>query len=85
MGLPGFLRAQSESPPQTPQATEDLEFRARGPVHEAFATPTTNDPAEPIVITEQPPEPIEELPPECRPEGRNVIWIPGYWRGGKTR
>ena len=26
-----------------------------------------------------PPEPIEEVAPDQRPEGDNVAWIPGYW------
>ncbi|MDY3556232.1 hypothetical protein R5W24_005395 [Gemmata sp. JC717] len=30
-------------------------------------------------MTKQPPEPIEELPPDQKPEGDNVQWIPGYW------
>ena len=31
------------------------------------------------MIAAQPPEPIEELPPELAPEGDNVTWISGYW------
>src|SRR5262249_14934551 len=27
----------------------------------------------------KPPAPIDELPPDQKPEGVNVIWIPGYW------
>jgi hypothetical protein len=30
------------------------------------------------VVTKQPPEPVEEVPPEVKPEG-NAIWAPGYW------
>ncbi|MCS7021246.1 MAG: hypothetical protein NZU63_05400 [Gemmataceae bacterium] len=57
---------------------EGLEVRAKGPVHEAYATPAVDSRPTPIVPV-QPPEPIEELPPEQRPEGDNVVWIPGYW------
>lgn len=61
--------------PDTPDAVEVL---ARGPVHEAFAT-TAEAPAAAPIVTKQPPEPIEELPPDQKPEGENVQWIPGYW------
>jgi hypothetical protein len=58
---------------------EGVEVLTRGPVHEAFAETITFDP-EPGVVVEKPaPEPIEELPPEQKPEGANVDWIPGYW------
>src|SRR5207248_1484844 len=31
------------------------------------------------VVPKEPPEPIDELPPDQKPEGDNVQWIPGYW------
>ena len=55
-----------------------MEVLAKGPVHEAFAT-TAEAPAAAPVVPKQPPEPIEELPPEQKPEGDNVQWLPGYW------
>jgi hypothetical protein len=51
----------------------------RGPVHEAFAGIVTYNPEAGVVVTKAPPDVIEELPPEERPEGDNVTWIPGYW------
>ena len=51
----------------------------RGPVHEAFAETVTFDPVPGIVVPKAPPAAIEELPPDQRPEGANVAWIPGYW------
>jgi hypothetical protein len=51
----------------------------RGPVHEAFAGMVTFNPEPGVVVTKSPPDVIEELPPEERPEGDNVTWIPGYW------
>lgn len=51
----------------------------RGPVHEAFAGMVTFNPEPGIVVTKAPPDVIEEVPPEERPEGDNVAWIPGYW------
>ncbi len=62
-------------------ATDDqgAQVLTRGPVHEAFAGIVSYN-AEPGVIVEKaPPEAIEELPPEERPAGDNISWIPGYW------
>ena len=82
------LFAQLEAPPgapETPRAAADLAVAAegeiynRGPLHEAFATPTTNDPLQSPVISLAPPELIDEVPPDEQPVGDNIIWIPGYW------
>jgi len=51
----------------------------RGPVHEAFAEQFNQDPVQGQIVPQQPPEPIEELPPDMRPDGRQVEWISGYW------
>lgn len=56
-----------------------VEVLTRGPVHEAFAGIVNFDPEPGIVVPKAPPELIEELPPEERPEGDDVAWIPGYW------
>ncbi|MFL5246107.1 MAG: YXWGXW repeat-containing protein [Gemmataceae bacterium] len=66
--------AAKDEPPPVPEGVEVL---ARGPIHEAFATPTT-DPVPTLKIAKQPPKALDELPPEEKPEG-NVIWIGGYW------
>lgn len=50
-----------------------------GPMHEAFLEVHQADPVPNAIIEKQPPEPINELPPEFKPEGLNVQWIPGYW------
>jgi hypothetical protein len=51
----------------------------RGPVHEAFAGIVSYNPEPGIIVETAPPELIEELPPESRPAGDNISWIPGYW------
>ena len=51
----------------------------RGPVHEAFAEQYNQDPVKGLIIPQQPPAPIEELPPDVRPDGRQIEWISGYW------
>ncbi|BBO32704.1 hypothetical protein PLANPX_2316 [Lacipirellula parvula] len=51
----------------------------QGPIHEAFAEAVVLEAGQSIRVKQEPPEPINELPPEVRPEGDNVEWIPGYW------
>jgi hypothetical protein len=60
-------------------SNESVEILARGPVHEAFAEPLNLQAFDPLVIEMPPPVPVEELPPDQKPEGDNVEWIPGYW------
>src|SRR5262249_9274077 len=88
VGLHGLSAAQQLLPPEGAPppteragATDDTpgEVLTRGPVHEAFAEPVPFDPKSGIVVPKQPPAPIEELPPEQKPEGDNVAWISGYW------
>src|SRR5262245_12006256 len=55
------------------------EVQTRGPVHEAFAGIVAFNPTPGIVVTKAPPQPIEEIPPQEKPQGDNVTWIPGYW------
>jgi hypothetical protein len=57
----------------------DVVVETRGPVHEAFAEPVTVNPQPTFVIPQAPPQPVEEMPPDERPAGVNVVWIPGYW------
>ena len=76
LGLPWTTSAQGQEAQSDVQGVEVL---TRGPVHEAFAGIVTFDPKPGIVVTQAPPPPIEELPPEQRPTGDNVTWIPGYW------
>ena len=71
--------AFQRGPLDAPGAPEGVEILTRGPVHEAFAETVTFDPEPGLVAPKAPPAPIEEAPPEQRPEGVNVAWIPGYW------
>lgn len=60
--------------------TDDgVEVLSRGPVHEAFAEQYNQDPVPGLIVDREPPEPIDELPPETMPEGNNVQWVPGYF------
>src|SRR5262245_49060420 len=65
----------NDNPPPIPGE----EVEARGPVHEAYAEPTATTPEPGPTATREPPRDVEEAPPEEKPEGDNVTWIPGYW------
>ena len=85
LGLSFGLNKALSAPPATPappapaNAEQGVQVLTRGPVHEAFAETVTFDPEPGIVVPKAPPAAIEEVPPEQRPEGANVAWIPGYW------
>lgn len=66
------------APPIRSDVEDGVQVLTRGPVHEAFAETITFDPQPGIVVPKSPPNAIEELPPDQRPEGDNVAWIPGY-------
>ncbi|REJ88474.1 MAG: hypothetical protein DWQ34_21870 [Planctomycetota bacterium] len=76
-------QAQDQSfvgpPPDEIAESADYEVYNRGPLHEAFASPNSNEPVSGPVIRHEPPEPIDEIPPDQKPEGDNVVWVPGYW------
>jgi len=71
--------------PDTPTNANEPEVLGRGPIHEGFAQPGANVTQPGPVVPRQPPEPIEEIPPDQRPEGDNVAWIPGYWSWDEER
>jgi hypothetical protein len=65
-------------PPPVPGG-EDMIPQPRGPVHESFALPPDMAPRPGPIVPKKPPAPISEMPPDQKPEGDNVQWIPGYW------
>src|ERR1700694_249733 len=81
LGLAGMIASVfaihgDDAPPGAPKNVEVL---ARGPVHEAYAEPAEVRPEPGPVVAKQPPDPIQELAPDQKPEGDNVVWIPGYF------
>ncbi|MEX0612759.1 MAG: hypothetical protein WD738_15430 [Pirellulales bacterium] len=76
VGLNQHVAAQQ---PASAAGQDGVEVLTRGPVHEAFAETITFDPEPGIVAPNAPPAAIEELPPQQRPAGANLAWIPGYW------
>ncbi len=68
----------SDVPPPAP-SQEQPEVLTRGPVHEAFAEPVALENEAGIIAPTAPPANIEEVPPTERPEGGQIVWVPGYW------
>src|SRR4030042_3966049 len=68
----------TEQPPPWP-AQEQPEVLTRGPVHEAFAEPVTLQVEAGLIVPNRPPANIDEVPPAYRPQGEDVVWVPGYW------
>ncbi len=73
------LRTEAAAQPVPNEAGAGIQILTRGPVHEAFAATVTFDAQPGLIVADAPPEPIQELPPDQKPEGANVNWIPGYW------
>ncbi len=74
--------AQPTSQPPLDGDFEEVEGATplmQGPVHEAFAERFNAEDEDPMVVSKEPPPMIDEQPPEYRPDGENIQWIPGYW------
>jgi hypothetical protein len=70
----------AQEPPPRPDAENGVQELTRGPIHEAFGQPVVLNPQPGPVSAKEPPAPVEELPPDQKPEGDHVVWIPGYWQ-----
>jgi hypothetical protein len=77
--VPPQAAAQVAVQAEATSQEQGVEVLTRGPVHEAFAATVSFDPQPGVTVTKAPPELIEEIPPDQRPTGDNVTWIPGYW------
>jgi hypothetical protein len=67
------------APEPTEQPEPGIKVLDKGPVHEAFAQPGADVRGKGITAPKAPPAPIPELPPDTKPDGDNVKWVPGYW------
>ena len=80
------LPAQQGAPADDDDAPpEGIEVLARGPVHEAYAEPAQSKITASAVVAKEPPEAIEEEPPDQKPDGEGVQWLPGYWAWDEER
>ncbi len=80
LAMPLYGQDATQPPPMPSQ--EQPEVLTRGPVHEAFAEPVdlnTAQQQQSIVAPSQPPDAINENPPDNRPVGNQFVWVPGYW------
>ncbi len=81
VGLPQDSAQPGAIPPPTPEAElpAGSQVLAGGPVHEAFAKPVAMDAQAPMLVTQQPPQNLSEMPPTEKPAGAAIVWVPGYW------
>jgi len=56
-----------------------VEVLTSGPVHEAFAEPVSMEQGPTLVVTYEPPAPLQEATPALEPPDARALWIPGYW------
>ncbi|CAN5135945.1 hypothetical protein BH11PLA2_BH11PLA2_22940 [soil metagenome] len=86
-GLMSFfvMNTNGQAQVPAPASPEGVEVLAKGPVHEAFAATAEAPVGGSPIIKKAPPEPIEELPPDQKPEGEQVQWLPGYWSWDEDR
>jgi hypothetical protein len=82
--------ASAQTPPPLPTPLEKaltvpkgVEILGKGPVHEAYARPASDQPLAGSVLAKEPPAPITEVPPDQKPEGS--VWVPGYWQWDDER
>ncbi len=68
-----------------PPQQGDPQVLDEGPIHEAFADPAGLEAKPRVVVNREPTEPINELPPEVKPDGNNLAWIPGYWMSSEEQ
>jgi len=66
-------------------AGSGMDVLTRGPVHEAFAQPVNTGGAQLLVIPQKPPDPIEEVPPDAKPDDPRAQWLSGYWSWSDDR
>ncbi|HWR81738.1 MAG TPA: hypothetical protein VN285_00390 [Candidatus Deferrimicrobium sp.] len=75
----GLLYGTAAGQPPPIPAQERPVVLTRGPVHEAFSEPVILQIQVGLMVSNQPPADIDEIPPTHRPRGDNYVWVPGYW------
>ncbi len=78
--LGSYGLAQYYAPPPPPVVVQQQgEVLTRGPIHEAFAQPVSLQAQAGLVVPQEPPPPIEEMPPADRPASGITYGYRGYW------
>ncbi len=79
LGEPPTAAGAGDAAGAAATAAAQVEPLLRGPIHEAFAAPTVVEATPAMIVPKKPPKPIDEIPPDVRPKGDRIQWIPGYW------
>jgi hypothetical protein len=74
----GLFTRTPEVPPEPAEETPAPAPASASP-HEVFASSLGLNSAQVVSVLYPPPAPLTELPPEARPAGEDVVWVPGYW------
>jgi hypothetical protein len=86
LSVVGALHAQPPLPPpddpspSLPPGQPGVKVAEKGPIHEAFAQPGSQVRGKEMTAPKAPPPSVNEVPPDSKPDGTNVKWIPGYWQ-----
>jgi hypothetical protein len=74
---------QTPDAPEEPAEEPHAQFSE--PRHEVFAPFPAALSSHVFSVLHPPPSPLPELPPEAKPEGDDVVWVPGYWAWDANR
>jgi len=76
---PSAPQPDSAVPPPAGAASDKIVELTRGPINQGFAEMTNMTPQPAPPVAKQPPAPIDEAPPDAKPDNPEATWVPGYW------
>ena len=76
---PSAPQPDTAVPPPAGAASDKVVELTRGPINQGFAEMTNMTPQPSPPVVKQPPAPIDEAPPDARPDNPDSTWVPGYW------
>ena len=76
---PSAPQPDTSVPPPQGAASDKVVELTRGPINQGFAEMTNMTPQPSPPVPKQPPAPIDEAPPDARPDNPESTWVPGYW------
>jgi hypothetical protein len=80
-----FAQEPLPLPLPAPAPDSRLSVLEKGVIHEGFAEPAAHVRGRGVTAPKAPPAPVGELPPEPKPAGEAVKWLPGYWHWDAER
>ena len=78
-GPPSAPQPDTAVPPPAGAASDKIVELTRGPLNQGFAEMTNMTPQPSPPVAKEPPAPIDESPPDVRPDNPESTWVPGYW------